>query len=357
MKLFFLSLLVAGTFSAQAVQVIAPDAKEITVKGCRYLSMHEGLQCFSRFHAEIGKLPPKDIGFNWLKGQTTTGIRIVFKTDSPKVKLNFKLQEEASYRGTEFGVFINDEWHQAYLSTKKEGLDLEVVIESGSAEMKKYEVTLPSFSNPALKNIEIAEGSKMEKAEEEPQKCYVAIGDSITHGQGQGSATQKTYPYLLSKKLNLDLYNLAVGGGKISLPVAKQLKDWKKIDLMTILIGYNDWCFNGKTVEQYQNDYREFLKITRSNHPNTKIYCITMLYTKTEKSKKSGLPLPPFRKAVEDLVNELQQAGDKNVHLVKGDEITSIKNLQTDKSDPVHLSVEGASLLAEELSQLLYNQR
>ena len=349
-----------GTSSLMAVQQIAPDSKEITVKGAHYITKKDGLVCFGRFDNKLESLPLKEKGFNWKKAQSTTGVRIFFKTDSPKVTLLFENLDSDFNRGIDYGVFIDGKFFKSYTFAGKPGSENKLVIDSGNKVMKEYEVTLPTFANPRLKGLEIEDGCKLEAISDKKQKVYVAMGDSITHGQGQQNATYKTYPYLLSKKLGVDYYNLAVGGGKISMLAAKQLKDWYKIDLMTILIGYNDWVFDGKTPDSYKKKYREFLKEVRLHHPETKIFCISLLYTKNHKSRKTGEKYQPddYRKALKSLVQELQEAGDKNLFFIAGDQITSIANLQGDAApkDMVHLGIPGAKMFAEELYKKIHGK-
>jgi len=349
------ALAVAACPNLQAKQTIASDAKEISVKGAKYISQKDGKMRYGRFDMALRKMPIKEIGFNWQKGQATSGVRMFFKTDSPRVTVLFEHVPEDLNRGNDYGVFIDGKFHKSYTFWKSQGVENKLVIDSGSKVMKEYEITLPTMSNPHFKGMVIGDGSKLEAVVDKKQKIYVAMGDSITHGQGQKNATYQTYPHLLAKKLDVDYYNLAVGGGKISMLAAQQLKDWKKIDLMTVLIGYNDWVFDGKTPEVYQAKYREFLKEIRSHHPETKIYCISLLYTKNTKSRKLGekYQADEYRKALESLVKELQAAGDKNLYFIAGDQITSEKNLQgaVQPKDPVHLGIPGAKMLADELYQ------
>jgi len=177
------------------------------------------------------------------------------------------------------------------------------------------------------------------------------LGDSISHGTGQDGYGHKTWPFLLSRKLEMELFNLAVGGGKIAVPVGEMLEDWEQIDLITILIGYNDLHFDGKTPEQYREKYNELLDTIRKNHPETKIVCITPLYTKKPISKKTGNTIDEFRAELTELVAE---RNDPNLILVEGDKISSENNLRSDNpKDPVHLSIEGAALFADELFQIL----
>jgi len=336
-----------------ADQKIAPDAKEVTVRGARYISKKDGLVRYGRFDMNLAKMPIKEKGFNWEKAQATTGVRLFFKTDSPRVTLLFQNLDSDANRGADYGVFIDGKFYKSYAFSKKQGPENKLVITSEGKKMRQYEVTLPTFANPRFKGMVIEDGCKLEAVPETHQKVYVAMGDSITHGQGQKNATYKTYAYLLSKKLDVDYYNLAVGGGKISMLAAKQLKDWKKIDLMTVLIGYNDWVFDGKTPEAYKAKYREFLKEVRANHPETKIFCISLLYTKNTKSRKLGEKYQPkdYREALSSLVKELQDAGDQNLYFIAGDQITTIDNLQGDAApkDMVHLGIPGAKMFAEEL--------
>jgi len=342
---------VSGVLMAE--QKIAPDAEGIAVRGARYISKKDGLMRYGRFDMALAKTPIKEIGFNWQKAQATTGVRLFFKTDSPRVTLLFEHDAGDLNRGVDYGVFVNSKFYKSYVFSKKNGNTNKLVVVSDSKKMREYEVVLPTFSNPRFKGLVIDDGCKLGEVPEKNQKVYVAMGDSITHGQGQKNATYKTYPYLLSKKLGVDYYNLAVGGGKISMLAAKQLKDWEKIDLMTVLIGYNDWVFDGKTPEVYKAKYRQFLKEIRSHHPETKVFCISLLYTNNGKSRKLGEKYQPkdYREVLESLVTELQKAGDKNLFFIAGDQITTKKNLQGElrPEDPVHLGIPGAKMLADEL--------
>ena len=83
------------------------------------------------------------------------------------------------------------------------------------------------------------------------------------------------------------------------------------------------------------------------------MYCITPLFTRREVSKQSDLPISEFRTAIRLLVEELGDS-DPNIHLIAGDRVSSQANLNTVESgDVVHLSVQGAALLAETLYPLV----
>ena len=223
-------------------------------------------------------------------------------------------------------------------------------VSRGAEGMGKIEVALPSWSKAALVSIEIDDSSRLLKSEEK-KRVYVAFGDSISHGTGQGSASYKTWPFLLSRKLDATLYNLAVGGGKVSIPSADLLKRLDRVDVITLLIGYND-LNTGISAEDFAARYRSFLMRARAAQPKARIYCISPLYTRTVKSRKSDYTMEAFREAVYKTVGDFR-AKDEGIILVVGDRISSEANLRENSQDPVHLGIEGARLFANEMHEII----
>jgi len=172
---------------------------------------------------------------------------------------------------------------------------------------------------------------------------YVAIGNSITHGTGQ-KAGYETYPFIVSQKKGWDLYNVAVGGSKISWPVAKMLSD-KHIDVITILWGYNDWNAGFTPKGEIIPRYSKLLKILAKDHPDAKIYCILPTATKATAPKRGNLTLDDIRNAEKQAAESLIKKGFSNIKIINGKEISD-KSLLNDK---VHFTVEGAKQFAENL--------
>ncbi|MCF7849125.1 MAG: hypothetical protein K9M45_09760 [Kiritimatiellales bacterium] len=343
-----LSAILAGLASAKTIP--ATEA-EIAVRGTKYVSKTETGLRFQRHREDLLQLPQNKLGFNPDKARNTSGIVLAFKTDSKNLTLKFHVLS-VNYMGLAFGVFENGRLTKEFkFNQKSEKAVLEFSSESPGAA--PFEIALPSFADVEFQSLEIDDGAKLIELPTLGKKVYVALGDSISHGVGQNGTSHKTWPFLLSRKLDCELFNLAVGGGKISIPTADMLGDWDRIDLITILIGYNDLHFDGKTPQTYRNKYNELLDAIRKTHPETRIYCISLLYTKKPKSEKTGATAADFRKALAGLVAERRKK-DSNLFLVAGDKITSGKNLRADNpNDPVHLGVEGAALLADELFSII----
>ena len=330
----------------KAWQAIDLRRDEIVVTGVPTQQRTQDEIRFNRFSEDLLSMKKKVLSFNPGKARSTTGVVLHFMTESPEIQLQFELQEGGG-RGPEFSVFQNGQLRQEESYQKKEkNISLSIRSET-PGKPTHFSVAMPSWANPKLTGFQIRPECKMQTPKV-PERVYVALGDSISHGTGQGSATHKTWPFLLSRKLNVSLCNLAVGGGKISLPAAQSLSQFERVDLVTILVGYNDWN-SGISPEDFGKKYSQSLAAIRKSHPAAKIVCVTATYTKSTTSKRSSHTLDEFRQAIRDAAKE--NSDDKHpIVIIEGEELTSEANLRSDRDDPVHFSEDGAQLFAEELA-------
>lgn len=87
--------------------------------------------------------------------------------------------------------------------------------------------------------------------------------------------------------------------------------------------------------------------------PQSKIFCNSLLYTKKTENPNSHATPNDFRVSMEKLIVDFQK-DDKNLFFISGEKITSHKNLQPgEATDPVHLTISGAKLFADELYQVM----
>ncbi|CAA6691226.1 MULTISPECIES: SGNH/GDSL hydrolase family protein [unclassified Lentimonas] len=350
MKPLSITCLLAITSIASASQSISSDDARIQTLGTKYIKQTEFGTQYQRHCEDVLQSPRKELGINPDKARNTSGIVLAFNSDSKAITAHFDILA-ANYMGSGFGVFENGVLIEELKLTPKEKTAA-LKFSSKSKGSSLFEIALPSFANVAFKGLTIDDGADLQQNPALDKRIYVALGDSISHGVGQDGATHKTWPFLLSRQLNAEVFNLAVGGGKISVPTAAMLSDWEQIDLITVLIGYNDLHFDGKTPAAYAAKYNELLDTIRTNHPNTQIYCISLLYT-DKPTAKSGHTADEFRAALTQVITQ-RKSSDKHLFLVRGDSITSKKNLRADNDkDPVHLGVEGAAMLANELAAII----
>ncbi len=329
---------------------ISLNNSNIHVIGAKYVFRTPEKLSFKRFSEQTLNLPSDIRRFSTTYALATTGISIQFKTRSSSIHLTFSRESGMNDRGS-FKVL-------------KDGADLKTIsfegtvtapiqIELNALPTDKeyvYEIILPCYTNVSLTKLEL-DGKSSITAYAPALKggVYISFGDSITHGAGQGGATYLTYPFLLAQKLDMNLYNLAVSGAKISMPIAEMAKEMPQADVITIMIAYNDFSSGNRTAAQIDNDYRMHLTEIRNNQPSAEIYCITLLYTTNVLNTTTGLTPDEVRDIVKDIVTEYQTT-DNKLHLIEGDKIITSS---TQLADQVHLNVAGASKLADELFNII----
>lgn len=367
MKIFLHRILFVTIFiaivSVAVAKTIPLNDKNIHVSGAGYIFRSPAkLFCkrFSdpllskRFSDSLLKLPPQERIFSVQTASSTSGIKIQFKTKSSTISLTFTQEDGLKEKGY-FGIIRNGVFYKEipFDATALHQL-VNITLDSLAVDKEYiYEIILPSYSNFSLTGMELDDAARLSGFQPVKKKIYISFGDSITHGRGQDGASYLTYPYILSQKLNMELYNLGIGGSRIALPIATMASDLPKADVITILIGYNDLNGANKTVERFEKEYRDFLAITRNKQPGAKIFCISLLYTKKTENPVTHATPDEFRGSLEKLISGLRKS-DKKLFFVPGEKITSLNNLRPgEATDPVHLTVVGAKLFADVLYDVL----
>jgi lysophospholipase L1-like esterase len=326
------------------------DNRYIYVKGAAYVIRSPDKLFYKRFSDTTINAPDAIRMFPTETARTTSGVSIQFKTKSSFIHLAFSPEKGLSEKGI-FGVLRNGSFFKSIpFSAEEAKAGLTLKLDSLPVnEAAVYEVLLPSYSNLALTGIDLADNASLLKYKPSKKKIYISFGDSITHGRGQDGATFLTYPYQLAEKMGMDYFNLAVGSARVSMPIARMSADLPKASVITILTGYNDMNGESKPLAQFEKDYRDYLTVIRQNQPKAKIFCISLLYTKTKMNAKTKATTEDYRTAVENIVSEFKQK-DKKLYFIAGETVSSLENLQPgENTDKVHLTVKGANLLADAL--------
>lgn len=333
-----------------AAKDIPLDNKNIHVTGAPYITRTPAKLSYKRFSEYAMSAPDSTRMFSVPTANTTSGIVLGFKVKSSKIRLQFTQEaigtaEKGSFRVLRNGAVYRTISFDAADIKKPFEFTLDSLPVNGAAV---YEVILPSYSNVSLTGLQVDDNASL-MPYKSSKKVYIGFGDSITHGRGQDGASYLTYPFQIAEKLNMDFYNQAIGGAKVSVPLAEKAGDIPQADVITILIGYNDLNGGSHTPQKFERDYRAYLSAIRKNQPKAKIFCINLLYTKKKENEKTHFTPDDFRNVIRKVVAEYQKS-DKKLYLVEGDQLTSLANLQPgDKTDPVHLTVKGAAMFADAL--------
>ncbi|MBX7121313.1 MAG: SGNH/GDSL hydrolase family protein [Opitutaceae bacterium] len=335
---------ILSAISAFAVHV-APNDPHIEWTGAPFAKVSPNLVEFRRFSDDC--LANATAFLRESKATTTTGVVIRFTTTSARATANFRVLP-GDNRGSWFGIYQNGV-RTAEMKVDKSkstfGLDL-VSVAAGSPVT--FEIVMPIFSNCALTGLDLSDGTLLRNPKLN-RPVYAAMGDSITHGTGQ-DATWQTYAWIVAQDKGWALENLAVGGSRVTPPIGDDIKG-RRIDVISILIGYNDWnMVNDPAV--YRANYESLLKNIREHQPRAAILCITPLYSSKSKPSGPGVTetLDPYRDIVRSLVRSHSAQGDDRIFLIEG---LSISDAADVSKDGVHLSIPGAARVAERLSRAI----
>ncbi len=332
-----------STLMAQETRLIKPNDKQIIINGVFFPEKSSDKVILNRFDKKT--LKAKETYMNPVKANAQSGVSILFSTNSETITFHFAKRDDTKNRMGTFGIFKNGKFVKEIKITKDKPVDNISVKNPDGAQWAEWMIVLPPYYGLDFKGIDIDKNSKYKKSTVQSNKVYVAIGNSITQGTGQNGSYQ-TYPFLLAQKNNWQLFNLGVGGSKISWPVADMIAD-KKIDIITILWGYNDWNAGFKADGKIKANYTKLLEKLLKHHPETKIYCILPTATKRTAPKKGDETLENIRKAEENIVKSFQQKGYSNLFLIHGQEISDVSYLK----DMVHFTVSGAEKFAANLDK------
>ncbi|UBM63382.1 SGNH/GDSL hydrolase family protein [Candidatus Sulfidibacterium hydrothermale] len=349
-SLIFLSVILFSCLPLQAQnakQFIKPNDNRIRIEGAFFLKKTDNKMIINRHEKKIIDIPETEA--NPKNAFTQSGVTLSFVSDSKNIKILLSPRKGTSHRHSVFGVFKNGKlYKQIAVLPRKDTAFNGIAFQNPDGKTAVWEIVFPPYYGVNFNGIETDKGSHFAAAPQKDKPVYVAIGNSITQGTGQTAGFQ-TWPWILAQKEGWQLYNLAVGGSKISWPFALELAG-KKVDVITILWGYNDWNKGYTPKKQIIPRYTKLLSILLKDHPKAKIYCITPTFTYRQQPKHGTVSLNEIRQAEADVVRKFQKKGYKNLFLIDGKSLTGPENMKPKGSkDVVHFTPKGARLFAEAL--------
>lgn len=226
-----------------------------------------------------------------LRASCTSGIRIVFETDSPLLTM-----------GVRFGRCAREYFYVDIMIDNMECLRFgpddnqdEYIFSTELPEGdKRIEIYLSHCSETIVTGLEVAEDANVSPCEEYDHKIMF-IGDSITQGMTAFSGS-RTYASLLAAAFEVEFHNIAVGGavmrGKVG-ELALAL-DW---DDAVVAFGVND-CNGCLKLEDVAAETTLMLE-NLSKRKGAKIYLLTPISTARESDINSdGISLQQYRDAI-----------------------------------------------------------
>lgn len=278
----------------------------------------------------------------------TSGGRVRFSTDSDYIAIRAEMASVGGYgsyvtllRTGGFDLYVDEERESRFQAAfvPPYGMEdgYEQLMRFETSKMRNITINFPTHSRVKNLYIGLKPGSKLSKGKsyrnEKPVLCY---GSSITHGT-DATRPGLTYPHMLSRALNINIYNLGFSGQcKGERRMAEYIAD---MDIAAFVMDYDH---NAPTYEHLERTHKPFFEIIRERHPTLPIIMLTRpsIYPDSAGDQRN-------REIIRRTYDEARERGDENVYFIDGGEY--MKNYGYDDCivDGVHPNDMGFRAMAD----------
>lgn len=281
------------------------------------------------------------------RARSTSGVRLRFATDSPRIRLLTDRAEAAD----EPRVFdlTHDSRILASIAVEPGSaateFDLTTAAGVDSSEgLPVYELWLHQFHPTRVSGLQIDDGARFAIPPDERPR-WVTYGSSITMCRTAASPA-RTWPAVAARLRNLSLTSLGFGGQCHLDPlVAMTLRDLSA-DLMTLKLGINVYGASTLNARSYPPAVIGLVRIIRERHPYTPIGVITAIASPDRERTPNavGCTLEDYRAMTRDAGDRLRAAGDEKLWLFEGTDLFGDEDTHL-LPDGLHPNAEGYELI------------
>jgi len=336
---------------------ITPPDPRLEVNGLPWYQENGGE--WFRLPVRLKDSLPKEV---WSLGQSPSGGRIRFRTDSNRVAIRLEYGSPPSmanmhaFGQTGVDLYVDGIYRATAVAGKdaKAGQPSEFTyfeVQGGPRLEREMALYLPLYKPVKVLAIGVEKDARLSRTRPFGiAKPVVFYGTSITQG-GCASRPGMSYQAILGRMLNLDFVNLGFSGnGKGEPEVARMTAG---IDGSCFVL---DFAQNNKTVESLREVYDAFIGTLREKHPGTPILAITPISSSSERLGAAGERLEAMREHIRKVVARRIADGDRRLQLVEGTDLLGPDRLDglVDGSHPNDLGFQWmAEGLAARLGKLL----
>jgi lysophospholipase L1-like esterase len=301
--------------------MIAADDQRLCYAGYVSLQFIDGIEeALPRAAQFERKLDTLGKGYRW----DSPGTRVRFRTDAVFLQAMLYYNERhvsASARNS-VGFFVingvrKPEWRfqtrQRDIVRKPELVNVAIPGNYPPC-FRDYELILPYGDSVDFAGLYVNPEARFETASSGSTVRYLAYGDSITHGFS-ASDVSNTYPFLIGSDKKWEVINLGLGGRMSTADDGTFIAELHP-DIITVLIGVNDWQ-RGISVDCYRDNMKAFISNIRTKQPVVPIYLITPLWVDPawRPSNHVTTDLDKYRQVLRELVT---LRNDPNLRLIEG---------------------------------------
>lgn len=281
--------------------------------GAAYVDVNDGFFCFHRFTKEQEELYKSRSADFYKKSFATSGIRLIFETDSEKLLLKGSVSSGSSRTYYAADIFVNDAFldsvnnfdgiplPKSYTGVKLSLEPFEKQFNLGKGQ-KKVSIYLPWSVNMRISELALDDGATVTPVK--PLKTLVAFGDSITHGYDALHPSNK-YATRLAEHLQAQEYNKGIGAEIFWPELAKAKEDFTP-DYISVAYGTNDWskCRG----EEFEHNCKEFLTTLCSNYPTAQVFVISPIWRGDYTASKPYGAFENIEKFIRSVVDGIDNA-------------------------------------------------
>lgn len=284
---------------------------------------------------------PSDVMERWSAdtiqaARVPAGIRASFVGDARAVEIDVQTASTLALATPtahgEFTVYVDGRRHSgipvAAETTETVHIDL-----PDRAPDAPVEIHLPERYEPRLLDVRAIDGQVQPRSS---SVRWVAYGDSITQGWTT-SDPGATWTATAARSTGFDLLNLGfAGAARGELPLAAHLAS-TPADVISLAWGTNCWSQIEMDAAYIKELMRLFLTMVRRGHRDTPLLVMSPVLRPAAEATAngSGATLADLRDALEEAVVSFQRVhADENLHLLRGEGLISLDQLDPDGIHP-----------------------
>jgi hypothetical protein len=310
-----------------------------------------GLSWFDERDPKLWRMPAKAMESlpKGVQGRSRcpSGGRIVMRCTTTRLALKARAANGGGLK--RFDAYVNGQPCKPAVNDDKAGAETELVLfQDLDDREKEIVIYLPHLQEVLVGAIGVDEQTRF-RAPDHPYARPLPVvfyGSSVCQGSGALNPGQ-TYPAILCRALNLDFVNLGFGGaGKAETNV---------VDLVNSIPACCYVFDLGKSYGmQDATAFKAMLQTVRKSHPHVPIIAMTPITSVKEVKEPSYSERSVYtRNVMRDSVNELIEAGEKQLFLVEGEDLIGFQEHDALSRDGVHPSDQGYALIATKLSPVI----
>lgn len=277
--------------------------------------------------------------------ESTSGVRLRFKTDSSVIILEAK-PEDAKRN---FDLTIDNELIQ---SIDLEAKEKDLVFEKIPDGDRVIEIWLPRNRPCEVAGLFVEEGKTASVIPDERIK-WVTYGSSIT-ACGEAHSPSRIWPAVTSRIHDLNLTSLGYGGNCHLEPMVGRMIRDLDADIITLKLGINIQGAGSLSPRTFKAATIGFVQIIRERHPDTPIGIISPIISPPRETNDNavGLSLSKMRIELEDAVDRIKRTmNDEKIFYFDGLKIFGEDLVGPRLPDDLHPDGDGYEILGRNVAE------